>query len=333
MSSVPCQRIQCVSLETMPIGIFAHILMSSSNEMTESQEVVNVATIPIMIRMITRNVRNLSLVCRQIHQLTNCQKFIQIFLQVLTNKYHKSQAYMAITLDTPGARQWLWNYINMKGYEEVYDTIQEIYALSTAILEEANENGIKFNIRDGIKDRPPPNPSYYQTQTGFSLLVGSFPSGVATPFGEIKLFGHISGMTKNFLSVTEMFIRRMNATFTNIIYSSLNASERNKNRLIPISNHKDDVFSQISFLSGKQISESELRSQKDKQVLVVNPDYGNCTIYSIQRVGKRILSPETWPLPNQEREHEVITAVWEMLERKRLGEKQVAKRKAEKIFS
>src|SRR5579864_2179950 len=173
-----CSDIRSASLEMLPTDILTCIVLPYLNDMTGSQGIHNKADIPVIMR----NVTHLSLTCRNMYQIVNSEIFISAFLEVLKKRYQKSEAYMAVTLDTPGARRWLWNHINTNGYKEIYDTIQDIYALAATISKKAKDAGLCFNAADGRESHPSPNPYYYQTQTGFFLNTNPIPRRLATPF-------------------------------------------------------------------------------------------------------------------------------------------------------
>lgn len=309
--STTCQMVCHASLDRMPCNIFTLIVIPRLNEKTSTERILDEADIPVIMG----EIRNLSLTCKNVYKIVNCQAFTQMLLENMTKKYKKSQAYMASMLDTPGARQWLWTYINQNGYKEVYDTIQDIYALAARILTEAKKAGLDFNAEDGRMGWSFPKPLYSRVQTGLFLFARSTPNGLATPFGEMIIYPTV-GVGSDCLAITEMFIRRLNATFAKILYSEKSfPSKQNNNRLILVSDHKSNSFSNISYNAGKAITKADLERQKGKKVVVVNSHAE--TMYTIQRVGSRALLVGTWP--SSKCEHEAVKMMWEMLKKNEHG--------------
>lgn len=301
--------------ETLPARVIGCIL-DQLNQITGSKGIVNQADIPVAMRF----ARNLACTSKRMATNVNHPDATNIFLKSLSDKYGEPPEHFAALLNTIGARKWLWNYIKENGDDKAYLVIQDIYKLASDVLKEAKTAGLTFEYSEGCNGWPKPNPYYYQTKQGFVLYNDWAPSHLATPFGQIKIYGGGMSSGNSPLSAVEVFIRRLNAVFEHVAFGgSLGSSDKGKTYEITVFSGSDTIR-KISPEEMKQISEEELASKRGTQNLIVNTQCGNGSIYKIRGVkGKEVPDVIWYDSRKSIRSYELINRIWEMLEANRLG--------------
>ncbi len=190
-----------MNLVSMPPEIIGAI-MAQLNVVTGSQGIVNKADIPVVMKYVA----NLACTCRTLAEKVNNVHATKIFLNSLSEKYGKSCERLAVMLNTPVARMWLWEQIQQNGDAKSYQVIQSIYDLTAAVLVEAKEKGFHCKMKEARIDWPTPSPNNCQTRQGFVLYLEGYPDGIGTPFGWVKLYsyGSTDVASENFVIGTIM---------------------------------------------------------------------------------------------------------------------------------
>jgi hypothetical protein len=301
--------------EQLPDVLVGHIL-GQLNTVTGSQEVVNEADIPVIMRYIS----NLACTSKKMAFKVNHPYTTHVFLKSLSDKYGQSREHFAALLNTVGTRRWMWENIKEKGDDQVYQVIQDIYELAADASKEAKNAGLVFEYSKGW---PAPLLYYRQTKQGFVLYTNYSPSHMVTPFGEVRLYGNGISHGNSALSVSELFIRRLKAAFTGIV----EGESRMKGTNYVITASGSDTIREISPEEKKQISEEELKNKVGTQDLIVNNVAGNHSTYNIREVkGKKVPDVVLHESRQSQRGHEIIGMIWEMLEANRLGLDPIAKK-------
>jgi len=315
--------------ERLPVDVIGNIL-DQLNRVTGSKGIVNEADIPVIIRY----ARSLACTSKKMAANVNHPYVTHLFLESLSHKYDESNAHFAALFNTIGARKWMWNHIRENGDDKVYQGIQEIYELASHVLKEAKHAGLKFEYSEGREGWPSPNPFYYQTKQGLALYIDWSPSHLATPFGEVKIYGGGSSSDDSPLSVAELFIKRLNAVFQHVDYGG-SLEGRDKGHMFEIAvSSEQGILRKISAVKEKkQISEKEVKSKKGTKNLIINDACGNYTVYNIGKVkGEKVPNVVWYDVEEATRSYELIKRMWEMLEADRLGRDPIAKEiKNEKV--
>jgi hypothetical protein len=313
---------QTALFELVPVDIIGNIL-DQLNRVTGSKGIINDADLPVVMRY----ARSLACTSKTMASNVHHPDVTDLFLESLSHKYGESNEHLAALLNTTGARQWIWNYIKKKGDDKAYQVIQEIYELASDVLKEAKHAGLKFEYSEGRKGWPGPNPLYYQTKQGFALYIDHSPSHLATPFGQITIYGDGVSSGNSLLSITEVFIRRLNAVFQHMVGTNSLGIGGNEQIYEIAASSGQDTIRKISEKEIKQISIEELRNKTGTQNLITTKQYGNCTVYTIREVkGKKAPDLIVHDAKNSIRSIELITRIWEMLEANRLGQDPIAKK-------
>lgn len=302
-------------LEKLPKEIIGHILQQLI-EITGNKGNLYKADIPVTMKY----AKNLFCTSKKMLSYSKDSIVTSLFLDSLSKKYDETLEYLAVKFDTIGARQWLWEYIKKNGDYEAYQVIQEIRKMAFEILKESKELGIEFNAFE-VEKNLYSNPNHHQTKRGFVLYNRYWPERMTTPFGEIMLFniGNYSGMAAP--SISEIFIKRLNATFERVychdyerIYEIISPQESDKIRKIS----KEEM---------RQIDKRNLESKYGTQNLI----YSSCSIYKIRQVGDKVLPDVTlYDSEEHQRNYLVINKIWKMLKTDHLGNDPIAKKIKEK---
>jgi hypothetical protein len=305
---------QITPFERLPCSMIGSIL-DQLNKETGSKGIRNESDIPVIMKYVC----NLACTSKQMAAKVNNLNTIHIFLKSLSDKYEKSCEHFAALLNTPGARKWLWNYIQKNGDDKSYQVIQDIYELASDVLKEAEQIGLTFERF--VKRESRPSPCVYQTQQGFALHIGSSFHYIATPFGKIEvyegpLFSKSNELSWIFdLSVTEALIKRLNAVFERHTHNT-------KCEIFEVESFSGDALRKINQEEIKKINVEELENRKGTQNLMVTRAnrWANLLFYNIRTV-KGSSMPDVIYCNSVEsmRSYKLIDRIWEMLEMNQLG--------------
>lgn len=309
-----------ITFEMLPAPIIGHIL-DQLNQVTGSKGIVNMADLPVIMRYAS----NLACTSKKIAAMVSSLTATRTFLKSLSDKYGESREELAALLNTVGTRKWLWNYIKENGDSKTYQVIQDIYDVAFDLVTEAKQAGLEFDCSDERQACPSPNPYYYQTQQGFVLYNEySTPERIATPLGEISIYNLFEG--NDSLSVTEVFIRRLNAVFETFVCEQYPLEMQDEETIYEIE-ASSDTFREVSKEGMKKITAEELKSKKGTQNLIVCFRGDSSIAYKIRNVKKNEL-PDVidYKAGKFMRSYTLITRIWEMLEAHRLGKDPIQKK-------
>lgn len=306
-------------LEQLPPENFGKILQQLPN-VIGSIGVPNEADIPLTMGYM----QNLACTSKRIYSYVHDPYITKLFFCSLAKKYCVAPESFAAELNTEAARIFLWNYIKESKLDEDYNVIQNIYSLASSVLQEAKEAEVLFNYFEGRKQSPLPNPLYYQTKSGVVLYCNSAPNHIATPFGEIIIFNGGSSSGNSHISASEVFIKRLNATFEKITEKDLGITNSN---YYEISNSlESNQIRKINPEEFRPIHKQDLENKKGSKNLILDLYPGNYSVYKINEIyGKILPEPICHSAGNQMRSFTLVRTVWEMLEKNRLGKDPISK--------
>lgn len=299
---------QLSPFETLPLGVIGNVL-HQLNQVTGKNSFSNETNIPIIFKYAT----NLAGVSKRMATNINDQEALYIFLESLSNMFGESKAAnFPVNINTKASQDWLWSYIQRNGDAESYRAIQDIYELASNVLIEAKNSGLCFRISDGRKTWPRPNPLFSQTKQGFALDIEIAPEGLWTPFGKITLY---SGYLRDDgLSISELFIKKLNAEFVNIGVCKY------RNSFYELQSSESDIIREIKVSDMKIISEEEVNTKKGTSNFIFDTSPFARSLYKIRGVKGRKL-PEIVPYDVGDfmRSSYLIQKIWDMLEANRFG--------------
>lgn len=275
---------------------------------TGSKDILNDSDIPVIMRYSM----NLARTCKQLYASFNDPIATDMFVHALSKKYGQSADHFAAVLDTLGARKWLWLSMEKQGLDKSYQVIQDIYDLVTNVKKEVNESGLEFDMDEGRLGWPSPDPYCDQTKEGFSLNINWVPH-LSTPFGKIKLFGGGSYSRNSPLSVSEIFIKRLDAVLEDVS----GAKEGNFFEIVVSDN--PGKIREITEKEMIKITLEDAKKRKRTQNLIVH-NCGGQSFYKIRKVGDQRISELSWPKTKEEKRNDkTVKSMWRMLEQKRQG--------------
>lgn len=195
-------------LERLPsplLGITIHHL----NILTGSEGILNKADIPVIMRY----TRALACTSKKMHQAMNSLPVTDALLTSLSKKYLQLPKYFVTPLDTPGARRWLWTYIETRGYQQTDQIIQSICDIIADIKCEVSGKSKDADLlrrrRDSLHSFLSTSPC---TQSGYFLQIDREGYSIITPLGE-KSFT-ISKLSPT-PALSRLVIERLNAKLYN----------------------------------------------------------------------------------------------------------------------
>ncbi|MCP5508349.1 MAG: hypothetical protein H7A37_08655 [Chlamydiales bacterium] len=256
---------------------------------------------------------NLTRTSKTMYWIVHDTYITNLFLRALVDQYQSIPKLFAETLDTVATRISLWDHIIKNKYDETYRAIQGMYSFASRVLQEAKDEGLDINYSLDCDEVPSPNPYEFQTLTGFLLYCSWSPNHIATPFGAIELC--TSGMYSVLpsVSVSEVFIKRLNATFESPTIDWLGDKEGIYYEIInPIDD--SDKIRKIDRSEFKQIDEIEIQKRKGSNNLIVAASAGQYTFYKIQQVSGKTLPIPTYHTSSEtELRPAMIKDIWNLL--------------------
>jgi len=270
-------------------------ILNQINKETGSFGVINDSDIAVVMDCVGRLART----CKSLFLKINSQEVTTALLKSLSNKYGKSCEQFAAELNTSASRQWLWNYIQKNGDAKAYQIIQEIYEIATNIFE--------VQVKSGKWSFGEPTPQFMQTSQGFGLIIHEVPRGLVTPFGEIKIYRHVSGIDDSYL-LSKLFISNLKAKFVQFEYPLFKASTKNIYE-IDVSLKHNEI---------KKIGMEEVQVKKGSENLIFCSEYGISSLYEIGAVKEDIPTMLKCSY-YQRRSSKLIMCIWVMLEANRKG--------------
>ncbi len=307
------------SFDQFDIPMMGHVL-DQLNIVTGSRGIVNKADIAVLKRYTS----NLACTSKNIAAQVNHPSVTHLFLESLSKKYGQSCEYFAAQFNSIGTRNWLWRYITKEGGDaQVYQVIQDIFEFAANVLTEAENAGLELEYSEGRQEWPSHNPYFYRTtKQGFVLYNNWEPVHIVTPLGEIKLYEGVRFIGESALSVTEVFIKRLNAEYA----CGECFSEDGVGTDYEIEASYSETIRKISEDEMKKISQEESEARKGTQNLIVNSLCHNYSSYNIKEVNRKKVPEVVWhEKGGSERSYELIKMIWEMLEANRLGLDPIAK--------
>lgn len=282
------------------------------NWATGSEGILNEADIPVAMRY----AQNLACTSRTLLQCVSDPVATGLFLKSLQEKYGRPAANFAAQLNTTTTRKWLWQHICTTKLDEAYNAIQDMYTLSTTLLQEAQLAGFCSYVRDGRLTWQGPDTSRGQTAQGLFLTIHDGPDAIASPFGKIVLFYCDYNASYGRYSLSEVFIRRLHGTFDVVI----NRHGDGPVYTIAAPTDGSDKIRVIMPQEVQEISREDAKKLRGTHDLVVDRKSGDLSYYKIPQIGQKVLPEAAWPASRQqERSIELMKMMWEMLEKKRLG--------------
>jgi hypothetical protein len=281
-------------------------------KITGTEGIINDADTPVILR----NIRNLACTSKTMYNAVNDPIVVEIFLTFLAEKQQKTAVHFAAAFDTLGTRRWLWSYIRQNNYEKTYRVIQDIYALATIIKEESLSAGPHFDLGERSTQ---PDALTYRTETGFVLLhQHKKPLHIVTPFGKLPLYKQVDACYE--LSLLELFIKRLDATFAGISYKAANAPpDPGEYHVVTISDLNDHCIRNIADDAGEIRTRAQLTDQVGTQNLITSSHGGTKSVYTIRKVEDRLTPEVTFPPKESRPDLVLLSVVWKMLETVRLG--------------
>ncbi len=270
-------------------------ILNQINKETGSWGVINDADIAVVMDCVGK----LASTCKSLFLKINSQEVTTVLLQSLSNKYGKSCEQFAAELNTSASRQWLWNFIQKNGDARAYQIIQDIYEIATNIFEPQFKTG-RWSFGEPI-------PGFIQTSMGFGLIIHEVPRGIVTPFGEIKIYRHASGIDDSYL-LSKLFIRCLKAKFVQFEYPMFKATSKYIYE-IDISLKSNEI---------KKIELEELQVKKGSENLIFCSEYGISSLYEIGAFKEDIPAMLKCSY-HQRRSQMLIMCIWEMLEANKMG--------------
>lgn len=210
-------------------------------------------------------------------------------------KFSSSSEHFASKLNNMECRKWLWNYIQASGDFETYQSIQDIYAITRNILQEAKEAGFNFIIWD-----PSPNPHTLVRCTKRGLKL-ELPSLLRTPLGCLNLYSICGNDEEINIRIQCALLKSLNGSFKRMY----NWFERYPEIIEELSLPEGPIFKK-PLVAPQRIDREDLRNRVGSRNLFMN---NVCGVAAVYRVGNKS-NKDILPV----RTYEVITRVWKLLE-------------------
>lgn len=289
---------------------------------TGSKGILNDSDVPVIMNY----AMNLARTCKQLYASINDPIVTDMFVHALSNKYGQSADHFAALFDTLGARKWLWLFMEKQGLDKAYKIIRHIQDLANNIKKEAKELDFDFVMEDEELRLPEPNFYGDKTDKGFALHFDSDSSYLSTPFGVIQLFDKRFSCDEIPLSVSEIFINRLDAVLESV-------SNKNKSGFFEIvASDRPHKLRKITSQMKTHITFEDVIQKKGTQNLIINY-FSGTSIYKIRKVGDTTLPDLTlYQSSKTQRSWECAVSMWRMLKQQSLGKDPLEKPQSEREF-
>ena len=231
IASVSAQVAHAMNLDKMPREVIGQILGQMAQNVG-TPKLINKEDLPVIIKY----AKALSMVNKNLYFTANSTIASCMLVKVLAHRFGMDPVDVVGKLNTPGARQWLTEYLQETGEYELFKVMQRIFEIGNEVREEFEPLG--FRIDNGQKNWPGSAPFYSQTKQGLYLSVGMTPDSLKTPWGEVKLFGGGSGMGLTFEAFTQAFLKRFKVSFECVTKSRYERDQVKYRELVPIDLHE-----------------------------------------------------------------------------------------------
>lgn len=184
-----------------------------------------------------------------------------------------------------------------------FEAIQKIHVLAALIAQNAKNHGVNW-LQLGKDGWPRSNPYYRQTKQGLFLLAHSYPTELATPWGEVKVYGGAACDGKKIDYIYNEFRKRLKLKFVR------NFCEKGKKPF--------GISDKVKFYldnCDNQIPEEELDNYRGTNARILANYCGCDSLYEITEIDG-IPLPEPEELIKEYRKYDKIKKEWEELMKK-----------------
>ncbi len=204
---------QAMNLDRLPRELVGKILCHMAQDVG-TPEMVNEADLPVIVHY----AKALSLVNKNLYERVNNTITSQMLINALSHRFGMEPVDVVGKLNTPGAREWLKEYLGQTGEYELFKQMHRVFDIMQEVSEEFKALGVYIEF---APEEPESNSHFYQTKQGMFLGIDRTPQFLSTPWGEVELpriktRTHLAqaAFTQNFLKrVKVLFYSAPTSTF------------------------------------------------------------------------------------------------------------------------